>query len=281
MINLQAIMAQANELPPLPASTVRLAQLAESAAATLEEVSEVIAFDPALTATLLRGANSAASASATPVNSVKEAVMRLGTARVLALAVASSTRSMLGECVAGYGLRQGELWRHAVAAAAAAEVIPNYCDVEVPPEAFTAAVLHDVGKLLMSRFLPDEALNFIHRAEETDHLDRLEAENLLLGVHHGELGGLMAQHWRLPDRIVLGIIYHHEPEAGNDVVCDVTYLANLVAKQIEAGLVGRKSELSLHPSAIERLGLRPNEIAHLCDSAARRFTQVSSRFNSA
>jgi HD-like signal output (HDOD) protein len=207
--------------------------------------------------------------------------MRLGTARVLALAVAKSTRSMLNAGMAGYDMREGQLWRHSVAAAVAAEVIPNYCDVELPPGAFTAAVLHDVGKLLMNRFLRADVVEFIHRAEKADHLERLEAEKVLLGVDHGELGGLMAQHWRLPDQIVLGIIYHHDPDAGNDIICDVTYLANLVAKNIEAGLDGRKGELSIHPSTAIRLGLRIPEIAQLCDSAATRYAQVCSRYNSA
>jgi putative nucleotidyltransferase with HDIG domain len=279
LVDLDAMIAKANELAPLPASTVRLAQAVSSAETTLEDVAELIALDQALTATLLRGANSVASASATPVRSVKEAVMRLGTARVLALAVASSTRGMLNTPVTGYGLRQGELWRHSIASGIAAEVIPSYASVGVPPEAFTAAILHDIGKLLMTKFLSEEIMGFLRRAEEGDHLTRLDSERVLLSVHHGELGGLMAQHWRLPERIVTGIIYHHEPDAGNDVTADVTYLANLVAKQIEAGLDGRQLDFQPSPAVLERLGLRPDELPTLNQAAAKRYAQVSARYN--
>jgi HD-like signal output (HDOD) protein len=112
--------------------------------------------------------------------------------------------------------------------------------VDVPPGTFTAALLHDAGKVVMARFLSPEIPGSIDRARRTSGLSRLEAERELLNVHHGELGGLMAQHWELPPRIVKGIIHHHDPEAGADVICDLTCLANRVAVRLEAGQDGRE-----------------------------------------
>ncbi len=279
MIDLARLIVQANELAPLPASAVRLAELVGSPECHLDDVAELIAFDQALTVKLLLAANSAASASAVPVGDVREAVSRMGTAQVLALIVAASARPFLQTRVPTYGLGEGALWRHSVAAAAAAETAPSFCQVEVPPETFTAALLHDVGKLVMGRFLSPEILGFIQRAHEVDHLGQLEAESLLLDVHHGELGGLIAQHWKLPPRVVLGITYHHNPEQGLDVICDLTYLANQVAKRIEAGLDGRKFDLAFSPAVAERLGLTPKMLNNLCPIAASRFLQVSRRYN--
>jgi len=279
MIDLHRLIEQASELAPLPASTVRLAELVGSADCHLEDVAELIAFDQALTVKLLRAANSAASGSAMPVGTVKEAVIRMGTARVLALAVASCARPLLQAGVPAYGLDEGALWRHSVAAAVAAETVPAFCRLDVPPETFTTALLHDVGKLVMGRFLSPEILGFIRRAQEADHLDRLEAESLLLDVHHGELGGVIAQHWKLPPRVVLGIIYHHDPDRGLDLICDLTYLTNKVAQRIEAGLDGRQFDFAISARVADRLGLTPKALDNLCPVAASRFTQVCRRYN--
>jgi HD-like signal output (HDOD) protein len=281
MIDLQKLIDDANHLAPLPASTVRLAQMVSSPDCDLADVSQLIAYDPALTANLLRGANSAMSGSSSGITTVQEAVTRLGTARVLALAVASGARPFLSGRLDAYALDEGALWRHSVAAAVAAEVLPSYCEVEIPADVFTATILHDVGKLVMSRFVGPEALGFIRRAREVDGLPALEAEALILGVHHGELGGLIAQHWALPSRVVQGIQHHHHPDDGGDLVCDATYLANLVGHQIEACLEGQELGLFVEPGVCERLGVTPVKIQSLVPIAAARFAQVSCRYNAA
>ncbi|MFO1487641.1 MAG: HDOD domain-containing protein [Verrucomicrobiota bacterium] len=280
MIDLNQLIARANDLAPLPASAVRLAGVVSHPSCHLDDVADLIRFDQSLTLRLLRAANSAASASIMPVSEVSEAVGRMGMAQVLTLAVAWGAQPVLQARIAAYDLNEGDLWRHAVAAAVAAETLPNFCSVEVPPETFTAALLHDVGKLVMGRFLDAEDLQFIRRAEEVDHCSRLEAESILLSVNHGELGGLIAQHWKLPARVVQGIIYHSNPEPGGDVVCDLTYLANVIAKRIEAGLTGQAFGLSVNLGAIERLGLTPASLEVLYPVASQRYDQVSRRYNS-
>ena len=165
------------------------------------------------------------------------------------------------------------------AAAVAAETASRLCPVVVPPETFTAALLHDIGKLMMGRFLTAEILGYIRRAQEVDHLSQLDAETLLLNVHHGELGGLIAQHWKLPPRVVLGITHHHHPEQGLDVICDLTYLANQVAKHIEAGLDGQPCVLSFDPGVAERLGMTVQTLENFYPIAATRYAQVSRRYD--
>jgi len=279
MIDLTRLIEQANELTPLPASTVRLAGLVSNQACDLDDVAELIVFDQALTLRLLRVANSAASSPDMPVGDVKGAVIRMGTAQVLALAVAAGARPVLQTRIDAYGLDEGALWRHSVAAATAAETMAAFTSVAPPPETFTAALLHDVGKLVMGRFLSDEILAFIRRAQEVDHLDRLEAESLLLNANHAEIGGLIAQHWKLPPRVVSGITHHHDPEQGQDAICDFVYLANQVAKRIEAGLDGREFELSIRPDVAERLCLTKRILDDLCPIAALRFAQVRRRYD--
>jgi HD-like signal output (HDOD) protein len=213
------------------------------------------------------------------VSTVRDSVIRKGTAQVLALAIAAGARPFLQPKIPAYCLGEGALWRHSVAAAVATEAMQGLGEFAVPPEAFTAALLHDVGKLILGRFLTPAILAFIRRAQEVDHLGQLDAESLLLEANHAELGGLIAQHWKLPPRIVLGITYHHHPEEGRDAVCDLTCLADQIAKYIEASLEGRKGEIVVPPDLAERLALSPTAAERLCPLALARYTQVRSRYN--
>ncbi len=278
-VNPSELVRTVHELSPLPASTVRLTQMIVDSRCGLNDVTELIAFDQALTLKLLRAANSAASASHEPIGSVGEAVARMGTAQVLTLAVASGTKSYLQAGIPGYRLSEGALWRHSVAAAVGAEMAPNYCQVEVPPEAFTAALLHDVGKLVIGRFLTPDVLGLIDHAQVVDHLSRLDAESRFLHVHHAELGGMIANHWKLPPRVAVGITYHHEPGLGGDVICDLTYVANHIAKRIEAELDGRRYEPVVDPEVAERLGLTEDGLEELWVVSISRYAEVKLRYN--
>lgn len=279
MIDLSELVAKARELTPFPASTVRLAQLVAGQNYNLTEVTALVAYDEVLTMKLLRAANSAAVGSRRKVTTPYEAIILFGTTLVLELAISAGAKQHLHARLPGYGLAEGALWRHSVAAAVAAEMAGSYCTTEMPTEAFAACLLHDVGKVIMGRFLNPEILHFISLARKSDGLSQIEAESQILNVHHGELGGLIAQHWQLPPRIVQGIIYHHNPEAGNDVVCDFAYLANQVAKSIEARLDLKTYEGVLPAGTAERVGITGERMAALGRAATKRFQEVSRYYN--
>jgi len=277
-VDLKQLIHHADELAPLPPTTVRLAELAGNPDSNLDEIAELIEFDQVLTLKLLRAANSAFSASPVEIGTVREAVARMGTKQVVDLAIAAGVKPILQSGLPAYGLDEGALWRHSVAAAVSAESAQNFCQIEIPPEAFTAALLHDVGKLVMGRFLNPTIIEHIRHAQEARQLDPLAAESLVLNVNHAELGGRIARRWNLPPRIVQGIIHHHQPAYGRDVVCDITHLADQVAKHIEAALSGSEYKVELATGVAHRLGLPPLALESFCPFAASRFALVSSRY---
>ncbi len=255
MLDATALIKAAHALDPLPATVARLAALVVREDWSLAEAAHLVEFDPALTGRLLRLANSAATAGLAPVHTARDAIMRVGIGPALAFAAASGLRRQMKRALPEYGLSEGQLWRHSVAAALAAEPIAARARVYLPPEFFTAALLHDIGKLVLARFLDKEDLRLLATARDDGHATSLQAEMEILGVNHGELGGLIAAHWKLPDRIVLGITHHHAPECGGDPVCDAVHLANVVAKRIGEGPVTFIEELEPDAAALERLGL--------------------------
>ena len=150
MLDQTVLVKAAHKLEPLPASVSRLAQLMVKDDWSIRDAEETISFDQTLTARLLRLANSAASGSRREISTIQDALVRMGTGVVLSMATGSSISRMTKTGLPEYGLEEGALWRHSIAAALAAEAAVGVCETEVPPESFTAALLHDIGKLVCS-----------------------------------------------------------------------------------------------------------------------------------
>lgn len=278
MIDLQALTRSASNLEALPVSVTRLAAIAGSENWDVREVEQVISLDQALSLRLLRAANSAASAARMPIVTIRDAVVRVGLGSVLSMAAATSVQGKLSRAVPEYGLSEGEMWRHAVGSALAAEAAQGYCDAMLPPETYASALLHDVGKLVLARFLDADVLRVLALAREEGHMSSLRAEVELLSVHHGELGGLIAQHWKLPDRLVLGIIHHHTPDLANDIIADVVHIANVAAKRVGAGHSVDEEDLRLNPGSLTRLKLSERGFEALCKQVEKRLEQVLAQY---
>jgi len=282
LIDLDAVIESAHSLDPLPVSVGRLAALVADEDADLREIVEVITYDQALTGNLLRRANSAASAGRNPIRTVHEAVVRLGTGTVLALAMSASVSKRMGRPIPEYGLAEGQLWNHSVLATLAAETVRAASKVPVPAEVATAGLLHDVGKLVLARFLGPGVLNLLVLARDVDGLTELEAERSVLQVHHGELGGLIAQHWRLPDTIVQGITYHHDPMQALLPICFASHLANLVAETLsrpgDEPVIVSEREVAARDRSLEELGISPSAWDSLRRTVETRFEDLRERY---
>ncbi|BCS35909.1 HD family phosphohydrolase [Luteitalea sp. TBR-22] len=274
MIDIKALTRAANDIEALPQSVTRLAAITAGEHWTLQEIEEVVRLDQALTLRLLRAANSAASATAVPIVTVRDAVVRLGIRTLLSLATAVGVQKRLKQGVPEFGLSEGELWRHSVAAALAAESAQGFCQATLPVETYAAALLHDVGKLVMARFLDPEVQRVLAEGRERGGLSSLRAETEVLQVHHGELGGLIAQHWSLPDRLVTGIIHHHTPDLAHDIIADAVHVANIAAKQAGTGYAPTDADLQVSPASLERLGMTQEGFGELVAQVRSRLERV-------
>ena len=278
------LILQAQDLEPLPATATRLARLVANPNAEMKEIVETISLDQALTVKVLRTANSAAQGSSQEITTVDRAVVRIGTGAVLSMAVAAGVRSRMMGPVPSYDIAEGRLWEHSVAAALAAESMPGLAKVTVPPECFTAALLHDVGKLVLGRFLDEQVRGFLRRARLQGGLGESEVEAEVLDVNHGELGGLIAAHWKLPRSICVGIQYHHDPaecgdQEGLQYVPWFVHLANLVARKLGKGCDEVVPEDGEFERPLQMLGMDETKLEKLLYRTSLRIDQIGERFN--
>jgi putative nucleotidyltransferase with HDIG domain len=280
MLDYTQLVRAAEGLDPVPVSVSRLVGIVARDHWAFSEVEQVVSLDQALTGRLLQVANSAASAALVPIGTVKDAIIRVGVGPVLSFAMACCIGPQFKRALPEYGLSEGELWQHSVAASLAAEIVMAMAPNPVPAEAVTAALLHDVGKLVLARFLSPDVLAGL--AEARAHGDRsaMQAEVDVLGVHHGQLGGLICRNWNLPDRLAEAVAHHHTPDRANDVLCDTVHLAN-IASRLVTGKPEQQRPVDITPTAgaIQRLGLTGGFLDRLCNHVTRRLEEVMARYS--
>jgi len=282
LIDVEALVQDAQQLDPLPASAARLAGQISNRDWNLAEISETISLDQALTGRLLGAANSALSGSHHRIATIDQAVMRLGPGNVLSIALGASVSRQMQQALPEFGLSEGELWRHSVAAALAVEHSRHYIKREVQPEAFAAALLHDVGKLLLARYLDSETITFVQRACEEAGYTSEEAEREVLQVDHAELGALVTRRWKLPEPISLAIQYHHSPFSAPDEVnrtlCLQIALADAVASTLGIAS-GEPRPPTFTPALAGSLGITEEGFGRLCKEVEARLDEVLSIYS--
>ena len=277
VVDLEELIREARKLEPLPASATRLLEMSVSANIDLDDVVGVVELDPALAGSVLRMANSAMSAPNREITTVRDSVVRLGVDLVLSSAASQGIAKRMQNSDKGM---QSELWRHSVAASMAANMIRRKAKTKIPAEVTAAALLHDIGKIVLDRYLNSEATEKIaakiaERREENGG-DRIEAEASVLLINHGGLGGVIAEHWKLPDGIVQAITHHHDPSVSTLPVVWATYLSEVVAYRItNDDAAAYAQDPNLIP-AYEILGLSAGALPDIAEVVARDLDSVAS-----
>jgi len=202
------VMARKN-LPTIPTVLARILQLADAENTSGKELIAVVEHDQALTGKMLRLANSAFFGQSRRVATIPRAVVLLGFSTVRNLALGVKVWDTLGTGIARDRLE--ELWAHAVAVGVAAKTLTARLRVGDPDEAFTAGVLHDVGRLILAMRFREEYWQCVGGAGESEAIERKEAAGL--GVDHAEVGGWILEAWSLPPAIVEAVRSHHAADA--------------------------------------------------------------------
>jgi len=246
--------------PGMPGAAVKLLALVNDSGVNVPQIESILRQDPGLTANLLKLANSAYFGMPAKVGSVRQAVILLGLKRLTQMVIATCTSAIMGQTVPGYDLPAGELWRHSLAVSVAAEGLVRELKLEGAEEIFTAALLHDVGKVILGPFVQDDYAKIVLALDQG--LPFETAESIVLGTNHAEIGAQVLSKWSIPEGIVHAVRWHHEPEKAErtEPMLDVVHVANMLCLMIGIG-VGREG-LRYQPSPVvtARLGIAP---AHL------------------
>ena len=260
---LDQLVERVDQLPRLPDTAVRLVNIISDPGSSIEEIVDTIRYDQAVTADVLRLCNSAFFGLSRRVNSIDDAILMLGTAKVLQLVLSTHVQTVLRKPQEGYGLLPGALWEHSVGVALASRLFAQRFGLGEVGLSFTIGLLHDVGKVVMNKYITAEYTEIVRRVTE-ERSSFLEAEQQVVGFTHPEVGARLAETWSLPEELIRCIRYHHDPEelTDTDALVDAVHLADVTCLLIGIG-GGEVDGLAYRaqPTVMERreLGLRDLE----------------------
>lgn len=219
-----------DKLIPRPDIALDVMTLANQADCDLTALCKRINQDPSLMANMLRLANSAYFGYMKEIHSIRDIVVRLGLDSVKMIAITSASAGVLKSPQEAYNLEPGSLWRHSHATALLSAIIGRFARVEVTSSLYSAALLHDVGKIILNRQLQIETM---HRGGIGEFSSMVEMENALLHTDHAKVGEALLQKWGLPESITEPVGAHHSLSACKDrLPCQIVYLANHLTESI-------------------------------------------------
>ncbi len=217
------------EFPTLPSLVMRMAQLLGQPRTTAEEIAAAVEMDATLAARVLRLANSVMLGGVGEVESVTEAVIRIGVDGVRDIVFALSMMASLRPLNFDYR----PFWRHSLAVAHTARLLQARAQqVETQfPETYSAGLLHDLGMLVLDRALGSQYKLVLAEARRSGR-PLWEVEQELLALDHAEAGSRLLTAWDMPVRLIDAARLHHRPRSSENRVTHLVYLADLICNNL-------------------------------------------------
>ena len=288
VISRAEIIDAAKAIEPLPAALSRLLQLLADENFDVRELVEILSHDPTLAGDVLAQANSAASGAVRQIGDLRQAVARLGTREIVAIAMRRAMRSRFAVSLPAYGLDAEALWQHCLTASVAAETIRKHSPNPVAPMIATTALIHDVGKLVIGECLPPNGMDALTQAAARDGLALHEAEQIVLGLDHAEVSGVVARTWGLPVSVQVALFQHHAPDT-DDVFTHALVLSDRLAHTTMALRRALADGTMTHDDdprewiaaalpdvshQIDICGIAPSQVAQLVEQIATETTEI-------
>lgn len=228
------VLRRLKDLPPMPQIVFKARQVIADPDSEMAELADLLESDQAIATKVLKLANSAYYGLSGKVSSIRHASSLLGYNALGQLISMVGSASVLGKTLEGYDLDSAGAWRHSLMAASASRIIAlrNHADLE--GDAFSAGLIHDVGKLVLDNYVMDRKDEF-ERITAGGRNSMLAAEQHLLGLDHADIGYEVCQHWSIPESISHAIRYHHHPaKSSEDALSYIVFMANAIANIVKS-----------------------------------------------
>ena len=195
-------------------------------------------------------------------------------------AIAASTHNSMQRELVGYALGKDDLWRHSLACAIAAQMLAEIVHYPEVEEAFVAGLLHDIGKVSLNETI-QRLSPVLRNVMETRDLAFSEAERLVLGYDHADVGGRIAQKWYLPQRLAQAIAQHHEPVQNGQVapLAALAHLANAVCLLAGIGIGADGLHARLSTQAMHTLQLTESQVETVLARLVDEFQRLQTLFS--
>ena len=269
------ILKKVSAFPSMPKAGIKLRALLSEKDVSIDEIERILRHDPGLAANVLRLANSAFFGIPSKVATLKQAVILLGVKRFSKIAFGACMSKSMGTAVEGYGLSPGELWLHSIAVSTTAEALAKNRKLSETSDFFTPALLHDLGKLVLGKFVKAEQPQIDSLV--ADGVPFVIAEKEVLKTDHAEIGALILSKWSFPDDLINAVRWHHYPEGleNSNLHPEIVYLANLLCHS-RGDSESDEEQLNMpYSSVLDRLGIKSEQYEEFAEKARNWMKKLS------
>ncbi|HKP94491.1 MAG TPA: HDOD domain-containing protein [Fibrobacteria bacterium] len=263
---LKALVHKITDLPTLPAMMATITRLMQDPRTSAEELGRAIASDPALVSKVLKLVNSAFYGFPGRISTITQAIVILGFSTIRNVVLTTSVLKAFGRNMAANGFDMAKFWEHSLLTGAIARSLAMERDASFIEETFIAGLLHDMGRIVLSQKLTSEFEKVI-LVKEKAGISQLQAEQTVLKLTHGDIGGWLARKWNLPIPYVEVMRCHHSPmeslKQDPNTQMDTTNLiylvhaADILSKNLKDGKPDLASAEEIHPAVRTELKLGP------------------------
>jgi HD-like signal output (HDOD) protein len=262
-------------LPEIPSVASELQEVIGNPRSSADRIARVVAKSPSLTAVLLRIVNSSFYGLPTKISTVTHAVSLIGTQEISVLALGICVLSIFKN-IPEKSINTHSFLRHSLLCGLLSRVFAAHKNVPQTEQLFVAGLLHDLGRLILYTYFPDDSLNILTHSRNCNKL-LYEAEKDYLGCDHALLGMKLMQQWKLPLFLENSVLYHHKPSrAKHPVPASIVHLSDIIANSLGIGSSGEKYVPPLDSNAWENLELSPSSFESIIGQATHQFHALES-----
>jgi putative nucleotidyltransferase with HDIG domain len=248
------------QLPALPTIAMEVVDMVDNPKTSASKLGKLISTDQALTAKVLKIANSPFYGFPRKISTIDFAIIVLGYDALKEIVISISLVSSLQ--------RKGDqvfdakaFWDHSITSGVLARRLARDLGYRVSGEVFVGGLLHDMGISVLHRYFKNEYKRIVEILRETD-LTALEAEESIFGVTHADIGGWLAERWNLPAHLVEAITNHHAPTraAKNKDLVALIHCADVFALRMSGNSVEFDKGLEFDPATLAHLQLQDEQV---------------------
>ena len=259
------------QIRPIPQVALKILRMMDDDDYDINAIAKEVRKDQVISARTLKLCNSALYSPGKRIASLEEALIFIGKNLFIRLVVSSAVREFYNQVGLGYSLCKGGLFQHSVGTAMIAETLARETQAVDSGSAYTAGLLHDIGKVVLDQYLASAYPHF-YRQMHDDEQNILSLENKFFGTDHTQVGNELAERWAFPDNLKEAIRHHHYPQEGqsHEALTCIIYLADLLMSRFQPGLELERLNTHNLAARLETIGLSIERFHEIVDLIPRQ-----------
>ncbi len=256
-----------DNLRPIPQTALKILRMFQEDRHDISDITEELSRDQVLSAQTLKFCNSALFSGTMRIETLKDAVLLLGKDMLVKTVITAAVEGYYNQTGAtGYSLCKGGLFFHAVGVANLAEQLAEITGKGDGKLAYTAGLLHDIGKVVLDQYIADSA-PLLFRNMGKNNTSFLDSEKKILGITHCQAGAILAKKWQFSKTLFTAVLHHHDPETAENArdLVAIVYLANLLMERFLTGIDREKMQTQSMPQVLRQLNLDQAGLTKIID----------------